>query len=280
VSDSAAPNASAHPFDEATRLEATEDGTLRGHTSEAYWNFTGPFGGTTAATLMRAVTEHARRIGDPLSITVNFCAPTAKGAFDVTVREIKTNRSTQHWYVELSQAEVGVAANATIACAVRRPTWAHQPAKPPHIDPPESLTPLPMRGGMAWLQRYKFRFAKGTPMRLAAMPSDEPASARTALWVSDAPARPLDFLSLTALSDTFFGRIFHVRGAMLRIGTVSMTTYFHADAAGLAAAGSGPLLGTADATTFSKGFFDQKAELWSRTGALLATSTQIVYFRD
>ena len=39
------------------------------------------------------------------------------------------------------------------------------------------------------------------------------------------------------------------------------------------------LLGVADAGVFNKGYFDQKAELWSRAGQLLATSHQIVYFR-
>ena len=133
---------------------------------------------------------------------------------------------------------------------------------------------------MAWMQHYEFRFALNMPRRLGRTPSAEPASALSHVWVNDKPARPLDFLSLTAIADTFFGRIFHVRGAMLPIGTVSMTTYFHADAADLAAHGTAPLLGVADAKVFNKGYSDQTVDLWSRTGALLATSHQIVYFRD
>jgi acyl-CoA thioesterase len=272
--------AATHPFDIATRLEAKGDGLLTGRTSDAFWNFTGPFGGTTAATLLRAVVEQPRRIGDTLSITVNYCAPTAKGAFDVTLREIRTNRSTQHWYPELSQAEAGVAATATIACAIRRPTWSHQPVRPPEAAAPDTLPSLPTQGMMAWMQHYEFRFALNMPRRLGPAPKAEPASALSHVWVADKPARPLDFLSLTAIADTFFGRIFHVRGAMLPIGTVSMTTYFHADAADLAAHGTAPLLGVADAKVFNKGYSDQTVDLWSRTGTLLATSHQIVYFRD
>jgi acyl-CoA thioesterase len=269
-----------HPFDVATRLQANSDGVLRGATSEAYWNFTGPFGGTTAATLLRAVLEHEKRAGDPVSITVNFCAPIARGDFQIALREIRTNRSTQHWYAELSQPEVGIAANATIACAARRETWAHQPARPPPAPAPEMLAALPTQGMMAWLQRYEFRFVHNQPKRFAATPNPQPDSALSHLWLSDAPPRPLDFLSLTALADTFFARIFHVRGALVPIGTVSMTTYFHADAAGLSAVGSAPLLGVSDAKVFNKGYADQTVELWSRDGSLLATSTQIVYFRD
>jgi Thioesterase-like superfamily len=80
-------------------------------------------------------------------------------------------------------------------------------------------------------------------------------------------------------ADTFFGRIFHVRGAMFPIGTLSMTTYFHADADDLAAVGVAPVFSTADSRIFTKGFSGQTGDLWSRDGRLLATSHQIVYFR-
>ena len=218
-------------------------------------------------------------VGTPLALTVNYCAPVAKGAFTIRVREIRSNRSTQHWYAELAQSGAGITATATAAFAVRRETWSHFPAEPPPVAAPETLPPLPMTGMMEWLQRYEFRFANGKPSRLGSTPSTEPVSALSHVWVNDAPPRPLDFQSLTALSDTFFGRIFHVRRAMIPIGTVSMTTYFHVDADDLAAHGSGPLLGVADAKVFAKGYFDQAAELWSRSRRLLATSHQIVYYR-
>jgi acyl-CoA thioesterase len=269
-----------HPFDAATALQAIGDGTFTGHTSDEYWNFTGPFGGATAATLLRAVMEHPRRLGVPLSITVNFCAPVAKGAFTIIVREVRSNRSTQHWFMELAQAEAGIAATATAVFAKRPATWSHTSARMPAAPAPEAIPPLPMRGMMAWLKHYQFRFAKGMPERPAATPRAEPGSALSHVWVSETEPRPLDFLSLLAFSDTFFGRIFHVRGAIQTIGTVSMTTYFHADAEDIATVGSGPLFGAADAHVFTKGYFDQTGQLWSRDGRLLATTQQIVYFRD
>jgi hypothetical protein len=64
------------------------------------------------------------------------------------------------------------------------------------------------------------------------------------------------------------------------IGTVALTTYFHADAAQLAGQGSAPVLGLARALNFGKGFFDQTAEIWSESGALLATTHQVVYFKE
>jgi hypothetical protein len=55
VSDS---STSMHPFDRAMRLQAIGEGVFAGHTSDDYWNFTGPFGGTTAATLLNAAMLH------------------------------------------------------------------------------------------------------------------------------------------------------------------------------------------------------------------------------
>ncbi len=70
------------------------------------------------------------------------------------------------------------------------------------------------------------------------------------------------------------------RPKWVAIGTVALTTYFYADAEQLAAQGSAPVLGLARALNFRKGFFDQTAELWSEAGELLATTHQVVYFKE
>jgi acyl-CoA thioesterase len=62
-------------------------------------------------------------------------------------------------------------------------------------------------------------------------------------------------------------------------GTVSLTTYFHADADDLAAEDISQVLATADAKTFHKSYGDLHGELWSLNGRLLATTTQIAYFK-
>ncbi len=63
----------------------------------------GPFGGTTAATALRAILLHPALLGEPVALTVNYAAAMAEGPFSVTARPVRTNRSTQHWTVELSQ---------------------------------------------------------------------------------------------------------------------------------------------------------------------------------
>ncbi len=64
------------------------------------------------------------------------------------------------------------------------------------------------------------------------------------------------------------------------IGTVSMAVYFHADAGQMNTTGAGYLLGQAQGQVFRNGFFDQTAQMWNEAGQLLATSRQIVYFKE
>src|SRR6202051_4392110 len=123
-----------HLFDDATRVTAG-DRCWQGRTSDDYWAFVGPFGGATAATMLRALIDHPQRSGDPLALTVNFCALIAQGAFDLDVRLVKANRSTQHWSVEMTQDGDEVTTLATAVFADRRPSWSHQQAKFPHATP-------------------------------------------------------------------------------------------------------------------------------------------------
>ena len=116
-----------HLFDEATAVTAG-DSRWQGRTSPDYWAFVGPFGGATAATILRALIDHPQRSGDPLALTVNYCSPIAEGAFDLDVRLVKANRSSQHWCVEMTQAGGEVATLATAVFAERRPSWSHQQA--------------------------------------------------------------------------------------------------------------------------------------------------------
>lgn len=94
------------------------------------------------------------------------------------------------------------------------------------------------------------------------------------------PARALDFAALSALSDVFYPRVFLRRGRMLPAGTVSLTTYFHVDGAELAGHGTDYVLASAHAQRFARGYFDQTAQIWGRDATLLATSHQIVYYKD
>ncbi|WP_408066585.1 acyl-CoA thioesterase [[Mycobacterium] crassicus] len=264
-----------HPFDRALDLRTIETGLLRGTTEPQWANMVGPFGGITAAVLLRAVESHPDRIGDPLALTVNFAAPIADGEFDIALRAARTNRSNQHWTVELRQGDE-VKTTATALFGLHRDTWADIEAHPPKAAAPEDIPRGDFFEGVVWADRYDMRFTEG------AIPEDGVLSdsSTTTLWLRDELERPLDFAALAAVSDIFYPRVFLRRGGYVPAGTITLTTYFHTDKAQIDAVGSDFMLGSAHANAFSRGYFDQSAHLWSRDGVLLTSTHQLVYFKD
>jgi acyl-CoA thioesterase len=266
-----------HPFDAAIALEPQGEGSWRGHTHEAYGNMVGPFGGATAAAALAAVLAHPARQGEPIALTVNFAGPVAQGPFDIEATAARTNRSTQHWSVQMCQG-TDVVATATAVLATRRETWSAVEAGFPVAPPAEDLPRTPPMDRVRWTSAYDMRFVQG-PLQFATPPAG-PQDSVSLLWVRDEPPRALDFCSLAALCDVFFPRIFVKRASWVPIGTVSFTAYFHADAATLAAIGTHHLLAHARAHQFRNGYFDQSAELWGNGGELLAVTHQIVYYKE
>ena len=147
----------------------------------------------------------------------------------------------------------------------------------PVVPPPEQAAQARRVNGVAWLERYEMRGIEGG---LPAVWDGTGEHSRSLLWMRDAPHRALDFLSLTALSDLFFPRVWLRRATRVPAGTVSMTVYFHAAQSELSEAGTDYLLGQAQAQAFHDGFFDQSGQIWSRNGHLLVTTHQIVYYKE
>ena len=263
-----------HPFDSAIHLEERADGNFLGHTSEKYWNFVGPFGGITVATALNGILRRPERQGDPLSLTVNFMAPIKAGTFTIGTRLMRSNRSTQHWAVELVQeGESEPALSAIAVFAARRETWGLREAVPPEARAYEECKVFKAPLDIKWPAMYEMRYARG---RFGV----ENPDSLTYCWIADSPARPLDHASLTAICDAFFPRIFLRRPKLAPIATVSLNIYFHVDSADLAKEGASPMLCAAKAQVFNKGYFDQEGQVWGRDGVLLATTQQIAWYKE
>lgn len=269
-------NPGIHPFDQATTLSTHNSTQVSGRFPQAYTNMVGPYGGITAALLLKSVLDHPERQGEPVAMTVNFAAPMAEADFEIRPTVSRTNRSTQHWILELYQGDATIA-TATVFLAVRRDSWSGADVSMPQVPQPSDIEPLDTRGYMGWVQNYQMRMIQG-----GFDPSGKTGAqdnALTRLWVRDNPPRPLDFLSLMAISDCFFPRVFIRRQERMPAGTVSMTTYFHADSEMLARQGDRDILAEARGGRYYRSYYDQDAELWSADGELLATTHQVVYFK-
>ena len=265
-----------HPFDQAIDLKLLSDGVWQAHTHSAYANMVGPFGGITTAQGLQAVLLHPQLLGEPVSITVNFCAAVADGAFEVHARPARTNRSTQHWLIELRQADATVM-TGTVVTAVRRETWGVDEEPMPHCRPPENCPLADTPASLHFIKAFEYRPVTG---HLPGVWDGSGDTSLSQIWVRDHPQRPLDFASLACISDVFFPRLFIRRATLVPIGTVSMTVYFHAGSVQLQRTGDGYLLGQAKAQAFRNGFFDQTSQLWDRRGVLLVTTHQIVYYKQ
>lgn len=272
---------SVHVFDQAIALTATGEGQYVGATSPAYANMVGPFGGVTAATALNAVLQHPALLGEPLSLTVNFCAALTDGPFTVSAQPVRTNRSTQHWVVAVTQTGAseadGTVVTASVVTAARRETWSVDDEPMPAVPKPVEVSPYAVPAPVEWIKRYEMRPIEGAlPHTWDGGGSDS----LSRLWMRDAAPRSLDLCGLAALADVFFPRVWLRRATRVPVGTVSMTVYFHAGSAQLAECCHGWVLGQARAQAFRNGFFDQTALLWNEAGHLLCSSHQVVYYKE
>ena len=265
-----------HAFDEALQLTYNgETNRFQGRTSSAYANMIGPFGGITAAAMLKAALEHRDRQGEPVTLTVNFAAAIQDGDYEIEAQATRTGRSTQHWYMSMWQAGE-IVTTATAIFAMRKPTWGATDLHPPIFPAQGETKPFHSPIMPPWTKQYRFYMADDFENLVqTAQPTSE-----TLQSIQDNPPRPLDFLSLTAMCDVFIPRIFVRRSQFVPAGTVAFTVYYHADSAVLAEHGTAEVMGQARGNRFYNRYFDQSAEIWTRSGDLLATSTQVVYFKE
>ena len=216
---------SIHPLDEALALTSSAPGQFTGQTHPGYWNMVGPFGGVTAATLLQAVMQHPQRLGDPLSLTVNYAGALVAGPFTVQATPVRTNRSTQHWTLSILQADAEgahvVTTTATAVTAVRRDTWSAGDVPMPGVPQPADLPAIPPGFGSEWLSRYEMRPVTGTLPRAWDGSGDH---SLTQLWMRDAPPRRSVSLTCVNVSTMRFSS-----SSILSVTTYSRTSFARAE---------------------------------------------------
>jgi acyl-CoA thioesterase len=247
-----------------------------GATDPAYWNMAGPFGGWIASQLLGRVLDDPRRSGDPIATSTSFVGAIVEGPFAIHVRQLRSNRSTDFWWAELRQEQNGaeqVCAYATIAFARRPSTTAHLEQSMPDAPPPEEVAERPMPPmSLPWMTLYENRMSTATPFR-----GEGPA--RSLTWTRKHGV-PLDFLALTEICDTAIPRIFYRIRRPIPIATVTMNAFFHVTGEALAEVGTDFVLCDANWHVANAGYFDEQQSIWSRSGRLLATTDQLVWYRE
>ena len=257
------------------RLTRTNDDSYAAQSDPGYWNLIGPFGGWIAALLLRAVLDDPRRIGEPLSLSICFAGPLEAGAFTIRLREVRHNRSTTFWWTELVQDQGGheaVCAFATVVTAKRRDTPAFLEIAPPSVPLPEHLESFATsRVALPFLERFDIRYA-ASPFVLS--PDGE-----RLWWAKARDAEALDFETLTALCDLGLPHIFARLKQRVPVSSVTLNIFYHAPSDDLAACGDDFILSAGRMRIARLGFFDATTTVWARSGTLLATTEQVVWFK-
>ena len=261
-------------FDRETALIALEDGHYTVESSDVYRNPTGmAFGGWVAAIAARAVEMHPECRGALVSQQIIFMTGVGPGEVKLSVTLLRAGASTQFWRVELSQN--GAPTNAAdIVTSTRRPTDIDYQVEMPTAKSPEESISLPSVNPMApqWVSHYDQRIAKGMPFAI----NDSPEAI---VWIKEADGRPVDRVSLLSILDTPMPRTFFVTEQFRPGSTVSMASYIYASEEDMAAAGSDYMLLRVTGATVRNSATDGRVEIWTKSGILLATSSQIGFFR-
>ena len=258
-------------LDRALALSRSADGIWIAHADPNYESMNGMFGGWTAAVALRAVCDEADGAKTPAALTVNFVGKVEPGS-DVLIRTrcVGGGRSVSYWQSELTADDVTLAV-ASVVLTERRDTDAHLEITMPDAPDPATLEvtyPAPGSAG----ERAGVRPIFGLP------PHNRDSTYSTG-WVRDTTGRSLDHAQLAFLADHRAPRSFFWSDSPRPSATLTLSVYFHATESELAEVGDDELLSEAFGTRGAQSTSEEHLRLWSRHGALLATSVQMAWYR-
>jgi acyl-CoA thioesterase len=104
-------------------------------------------------------------------------------------------------------------------------------------------------------------------------------SSRSVHWEKETSGRTIDAMQLLFLGDLGVPRVFFISDGPRPSSTITLSLYVHATPAELAACGDDYILGDLTGTRVEQSSFGMKKDMWSRAGALLATTEQLCWFR-
>lgn len=230
------------------------------------------YGGLTAALLLRSVLADERAAGGPSALTVHYLKRVVPGsALSLRTHQVGGSRSLQFWQTQLHLAgDPAPAALATVLLSEPRASDGFTELSMPQAPEPESLPSFHPPG----------TFGQRTPARPVHATGlfDQPSS-RTLTWTRELSGRAIDHAQLAYLSDAYAPRIYLKSKAPRPSSTITMSVYFYATREQLSALGDDYVLIEATGTRAEQATIGSQARLWSRAGALLATTEQLCRFK-
>jgi len=257
-------------LDRSLALEPAGENFWRARADPACEANTGMFGGWTAALMVKA----ARASGDsgtPVAITISFANRIEPSStIDVRATQISEGRSISHQRVDILGADGEVRASASIVSARRRENDRFVECVFPNAPAPENFPEFHPPGP----------FGATVDVRpIAGFPPLGRENTKSLSWVRDLSGAPLDHPRLAYLADVAPPRIWYVGDRPRPSSTITMSVYFYASDEELAGIGADYVLSEVAGVRAEGSLFGHSMRLWSRSGALLATSEQLCWFR-
>jgi acyl-CoA thioesterase len=239
-------------------------------------NPNGPlWGGYPIGLALTVVGAEPEAVGEPLSISLTYVAALTEGEIEIRTRRLRQGGSIGVWEVDLRPAGAdGVSVQAIVTMAKRPATPPFAFAKMPEAPQPETL-PSPMSPGGArhfGAQAFERRTSETFPIQPA-------VSSYSTAWVRPRLG-PWDKPMLGMLTDNSPPRAFYALGHTVMTTTLSLTVYLHATAQEVAEAARDWLLVEYEGRVGGGGASDERSSYWRRDGKLLATSEQLVWYRE
>ena len=263
----------AEDLEKALNLGKPAEGLWSAHADPNYESANGMFGGWTTAVALGAVLRSCADSPRPSALTINFVNRIEPGSsLLISTRRVGGGRSVSHWVAELmTEGQHQPLAFASVVLAERRDSDGKTDVEMPLAPDPDTLEVIHPAPGAAG-ERTMMRPIKGFP------PFGRTTTYSTA-WVRETSRRPVDDLQLTFLADFRPPRSFFWSDGPRPSVTLVLSVYYHATEEELAQVGDEDLLSEAFGVRGSQSTSEEHLRLWSRHGALLATSVQLAWYR-
>jgi acyl-CoA thioesterase len=257
-------------LEDSLALYATGEGSYRAYADPQNEAGNGMFGGWTAAVLLKSVLVDPRIEGEPSALNVNYVSRIApKSELTVRVQPLGGGRSVMTWRTQIfHEGKDDVLATAHVVLTNKRQTTTFTEFTRPEAPEPDTL---PMIHPPAV-------FGQNVDMRAWRLPFGNEDS-HYANWIRERSGHPVDHVLLAYLSDAYPPRIMGRAPGPKPSSTLTLSAHFFATAAELAAIGDDFIMNESVGTRAEASTVGAQLRMWSRAGALLATSEQLCWFK-
>jgi acyl-CoA thioesterase len=256
-------------FDRAVAVERLRAGRYAAAVEPAWSGPVAPNGGILAATMLRAA-EAELGPGTPPARTVaaHYLEAPSPGAVEITVEVLRRGKRVSAADVRMHQS-ARLVCQTTIVFSAPRPQDAWLAAAPPAVSGPDDVAIL--EADELTLAPPVFRQLEMRPV-YGSWPFGIGEEALAGGWVAlRSDDAPLDPARLCALCDLWWPAVFSVLSRPAAVPTIQLTVHLRAVAEPVAA----PVLARFETLTVGEGHLEERGELWSREGVLLAESRQL-----